>query len=150
MLITYILPSYLPTCYAFFEVGPVIVQHHRLKIVVSTDGILRCPNGEKCKNYSIHRDKIIALEFKSPFATKENPNVTVYDTQPHHVPQLLLEMKGWSCVELWLLCGTAESVTVMRCYADTILTSEILDKADDLQVWKSHLYQQDLIQEFHC
>ena len=41
-------------------------------------------------------------------------------------------MKGWSCTELWLLCGTAESVTVMRCYADTMLTSEILDTADDL------------------
>ena len=56
----------------------------------------------------------------------------MYETQPCHVPQLLLEMKGWSCAELWLLCGTAESVTVMRCYADTNLTSTLLETANDL------------------
>ena len=131
-LITYILPAYLHPCYAFFEVGPVILHHCRLKIVVSADGILQCPNGNTCINYKSHGDKVIALEFKSPYPTKENPNVTVYEPSPRHVPQLLLEMKAWKCDELWLLCGILQSVTLMRCYKDVGLTDELIDTADYL------------------
>ncbi|MCG8621297.1 MAG: hypothetical protein MJE68_04735, partial [Proteobacteria bacterium] len=101
-------------------------------MVVSADGILRCPNGNTCINYKSHGDRIIALEFKSPYATKENPHVTVYEPSPRHVPQLLLEMKAWKCNELWLLCGTLESVTLMHCYEDVSLTNELLDTADAL------------------
>ena len=81
-LVSLIMPAFLPMCYCYFEVGPVIIQYGRIKIVVSTYGIIRCPNGKTCKNYAKHGERVIVLEFKSPFPMKENPNVTVYDTPP--------------------------------------------------------------------
>ena len=94
-LMSLILPSYLPPCFAYFEVGPVVLQHENLKIVVSGDGILRCTNGATCTHFTDHGDRIVALEFKSPYPTSENPNVTVYETPTRYVPQILLEMKAW-------------------------------------------------------
>ena len=131
-LVSLIMPAFLPTYCCYFEVGPVIIQYGRIRIVVSADSIIRCPNGKTCKSYAEHGERVIVLEFKSPFPTKENPNVTVYDTPPHHVPQLLVELKAWSSSELWLLCGTQKSVTVFRCYDENTLIDTMLETADEL------------------
>ena len=76
-----IMPAFLPPCYAYFEVGPKIITHglNGLKIEVSADGILKCTNGLECAHFSEHGDRKIVLEFKSPYATKESPNVMLYD-----------------------------------------------------------------------
>ena len=131
-LVSLIMPAFLPMCYCYFEVGPVIIQYGRIKIVISADRTIRCPNGKTCKNYAKHGERVIVLEFKSPFPMKENPNVTVYDTPPHHVPQLLVELKAWSSSELWLLCETQKSVTVFRCYDENTLIDTMLETADEL------------------
>ena len=114
------MPAFLPPCYAYFEVGPKLISHglSGLQIEVSADGILKCTNGLECLQFSEHGDRKIVLEFKSPYATKANPNVTLYDVPQCYVPQLLCERDVWSCTEGWLLVGTPESVIGFRFYYD--------------------------------
>ena len=133
-LVSKIMPAFLPPCYAYFEVGPQIITHglNGLKIEVSADGILKCTNGLECVRFSEHGDRKIVLEFKSPYATKENPNVTLYDVPQRYVPQLLCECDAWSCTEGWLLVGTPKSVTSFRIYDDKTTLEALLSTAEDL------------------
>ena len=131
-LVGLIMPAYLPSCYAYFEVRPVVLQYRKLRIVVSADGLLHCTNGKSCENYEIHGERKIALEFKSPYSTSENPHVTVYETPPRNVPKISLEMKVLECSELWLLFGTKKSITVMRCIKEEDMTLHLLDTAESL------------------
>ena len=127
-----ILPSFLPPCYAFFEVGAKILKGSSLfdQVAVSTDGILKCTQGDTC--LTCNEKKSIVVEFKSPFATKENPHVTTYDIPLRYVPQILCEMEAWESSELWLLCGTKQSVTLFQCYHDKRLLDNLLSTKNDL------------------
>ena len=133
-LVSKIMPAFLPPCYAYFEVGPKIISHglSSLQIEVSADGILKCTNGLECSRFSEHGDRKIVLEFKSLYATKANPNVTLYDVPQRYVPQLLCECDVWSCTEGWLLVGTPESVTGFRFYYDKTTLEALLNTAEDL------------------
>ena len=133
-LVSKIMPAFLPPCYAYFEVGPKIITHglNGLKIEVSTDGILKCTNGLECARYSEHGDRKIVLEFKSLYATKDNPNVMLYDVPQRYVPQLLYECDVWSCTEGWLLVATPKSVTGFRFYDDKTTLEAFLSTAEDL------------------
>ena len=128
------MPAFLPPCYAYFDIGPKIITHgvNALKIEVSTDGILKCTNGLECERFAEHGDRKIVLEFKSPYATKDNLNVTLYDVPQRYVPQLLCECKVWSCTEGWLLVGTPESITSFRFYDDKTTLEALLCTAEDL------------------
>ena len=133
-LVTTIMPAFLPRCYAYFEVGPRIIQfgENALKVEVSADGILRCPNGTQCPNYSDHADRKIVIEMKSPYPTKENPHSSVHEVPHRYVSQILCECKAWECDEAWLLVGTKTSTTAFRCFNDNVLLCQLLTIADDL------------------
>ena len=132
MLTGLILPSFLPPCYAFFEVGAKILKGSSLfdQVAISADGILKCTQGDTC--LTCNEKKSIVVEFKSPFATKENPHVTTYDIPLWYVPQILCEMEAWESSELWLLCGTKQSVTLFQCYHDKRLLDNLLSTKNDL------------------
>ena len=127
-----IIPAFLPPCYAFFEVGAKFISGSscRDKVEVSGDGILKCTEGDNCLNN--HEKENILIEIKSPFPTKENPHVTTYDIPVRYIPQLLCEMEVWESSELWLLCGTTESVTLFQCYHDKPLLEKLFSMKDDL------------------
>ena len=66
------------------------------------------------------------------FPTKKNPHVTTYDIPGRYIPQLLCKMEVWESSELWLLCGTTESVTLFQCFHDKPLLQKLFSMKDDL------------------
>ena len=77
-LISTIMPAFLNPCFVFMEVGPKFITGvNGIKVEVSTDGIIMCPNGKQCLAYKEHGDKKIVIEMKSPYPTKENPCVSL-------------------------------------------------------------------------
>ena len=62
MLTGLIIPAFLPPCYAFFKVGAKFISGSscRDKVEVSTDGILKCTEGDNCLNN--HEKKNIIIE----------------------------------------------------------------------------------------
>ena len=73
---------------------------------VSADGIIMCANGyAQCSNYHKHGDRKIIAEIKSPYPSEENPELVYYEVPPHHVPQILSEIKAYDATEAWLLCA---------------------------------------------
>ena len=46
MLISTVVPAYLPACYAFYELGPAFVHSEEQQNIleVSADGLLQCSN----------------------------------------------------------------------------------------------------------
>ena len=73
---------------------------------VSADGIIMCANGyAQCSNYHKHRDHKIIVEIKSPYPSEDNPELVYYEVLPHHVPQILSEIKAYDAMEAWLLCA---------------------------------------------
>ena len=127
-----VIPAFLPPCYAFFEVGAKFISGTscRDKVEVSTDGILKCTDSDNCLNN--HEKKNILIEIKSPFPMKENPHVTTYDIPLRYIPKLLCKMEVWESSELWLLCGTTESVTLFLCVHDKPLLQKLFSMKDDL------------------
>ena len=116
----------------FFEVGAKFISGTscRDKIEVSPDGILKCTECDNCLDN--HEKKNILIEIKSPFLMKENPHVTTYDIPVRYIPQLLCEMEVWESSELWLLCGTMESVMLFQCFHDKPLLQKLFSMKDDL------------------
>ena len=91
----------------------VIVLHRKL-LEVSADGILQCSSGgETCANYSIHGDQRIVIEIKSPTPQDNVAETLFYEVPNRYFPQLQSELKAYNCTELWLLCSTAISTTVI-------------------------------------
>ena len=133
-LVAKIMIAFLPPCYSFFEVGPKFIEfgNSGFKVEVSADGVVKCPNGNTCKHYEEHKDKKIVIEMKSPFATTENPHVTVYDVPARYVPQILCECEAWDCEEAWLLVGTPKTTTAFRIYHDTPTLHSLLAVAETL------------------
>ena len=133
-IVSSIMPAFLPNCYAYFEVGPVILDRREgtVKVEVSADGVIRCPNGTDCANYPQHHDRKIVVEMKSPYPTKENPHITVHEVPLRYVTQILCECEAWDCEEAWLLVGTPSTTTAFRCYRDSPTLEKILATADVL------------------
>ena len=133
-LVGYIMPAFLHNCYAFFEVGAKILKSTKndWRLIVSADGLLKCPDGEQCLNFKEHGDRVIVVEIKSPYSSVENPHITTYDIPTRYVPQILLEIEAWKATEAWLLVGTPQSVTTFRCFPSTDLLSSFMGVADDL------------------
>ena len=72
---------------------------------VSADGITMCAHGyAQRSNYHKHRDGKIIVEIKSPYPSEEKPELVYYEVPPHHVPQILYEIKAYDTMEAWLLC----------------------------------------------
>ena len=123
-LISTVVPAYLPACFAFYEVGPAFIhsQGRKYLMEISADGILQCSDGtDTCPNFHLHSDRKIMVEVKSP-VPKENIAETIfYDVPTRYMLQLQVEMKAYSCNELWFVCSMAvsETVTVVR-YDDNL------------------------------
>ena len=47
---------------------------------------------------SIEMAKII-VEIKSPYPSEQNPELVYYEVPPHHVPQILYEIKAYDATE---------------------------------------------------
>ena len=114
-LISTIVPAYLPACYAFYEVGPTFVNSHDRDnlLEVSVDGILQCSFGNECPNYNIHGEQKILVEIKSPVPQENVAETIFYQVPSRYVPQVQAQLKACMCKELWLLCSTATSATVI-------------------------------------
>ena len=137
-LISTVVPAYLPACFTYYEVGPLFVgtETHPKLLEVSADGILQCSYGnENCPNYSVHKDRKIVVEIKSPFPQENIAETLFYEIPNRYVPQIQTEMRAYNCTELWLICSTAISATVISAQFDqkiwtTLwnLTCELYDK----------------------
>ena len=120
-LISTVVPAYLPACYSFYEVGPAFVHStNREKLLeVSADGVLRCSHGgQDCPNYHIHGERTILVEMKSPVPLENIAETLFYEVPSRYVPQIQAELRAYKCTELWLLCSTALSATVLIVYYD--------------------------------
>ena len=127
MLISIIVPAYLPACYSFYEVGPTLIHTAEGKklLEVSADGVLQCSLGRDCPNYSIHRDRCILIEIKSSVPQENIAETIFYDVLNRYVPQVQSQLKAYGCEELWLICSTAISATVICVYFDNNLWNEM-------------------------
>ena len=123
MLISIIVPAYLPACYSFYEVGPTLIHTAEGKklLEVSADGVLQCSLGRDCPNYSIHHDRCILIEIKSSVPQENIAETIFYDVLNCYVPQVQSQLKAYGCEELWLICSTAISATVICVYFDNNL-----------------------------
>ena len=129
-LITTVVPAYLPACFAFYEVGPAFIgcENQPKLLEVSADGILQCSSGgETCPNYSIHGDRRIVIEIKSPTPQDNVAETLFYKVRNRYFPQLQSELKSYNCTELWLLCSTAISATVIIVLFDEHIWNRIWD-----------------------
>ena len=137
-LISTVVPAYLPACFAYYEVGPSFVgteTHPKLR-EVSGNGILQCSYGnEHCPNYSVHKDRKIVVEIKSPFPQENIAETLFYEIPNRYIPQIQAETRAYNCTELWLICSTTISATVISAQFDqkiwtTLwnLTCELYDK----------------------
>ena len=92
-LVAYIMPSFLPPCFRYFEVGPMFIHipGHRNFIEVSPDGVLKCGNGPNCEYKDLPNHKPIGDEEKSPCPDPNNPEDIYYDICPRNVPQVEAE-----------------------------------------------------------
>ena len=117
-LISTIVPAYLPACYAFYEVGPTFVNSHDRDnlLEVSADGILQCSFEKECPNYNIHGEQKILVEIKSPVPQENVAETIFYQVPSRYMPQVHAQLKAYMCKELWLLCSTATSATVILVY----------------------------------
>ena len=120
-LVSTVVPAYLLACYSFYEVGPAFVHlesRHNL-LEVSADGVLRCSHGGKdCPNYHIHGDRTILVEIKSPVPQENVTETLFYEIPSRYMPQTQAELRAYKCSELWLVCSTAMSATVIVVYYD--------------------------------
>ena len=133
-LVSTIVPAYLPACYAFYEVGPCFISGESRKniIEVSANGILQCSFGDGCPNMHIHGTRWIAVEIKSPFPQPNVPENIYYDIPTRYVPQIQAELKAYNCSELWLVCSTAVSASVIVVNYDNILLESIFAIVEEL------------------
>ena len=72
------------------------------------------------------------VEFKSPFPQEHLPEEPYYKVPARHIPQLLCDMFYFSSDEIWLICVTRKSVTVIIIYFDEDLFNKLLHITDDL------------------
>ena len=134
-LVRQIMPSLLPPCYAFFEIGCLLCDtlSRPNNIAISCNGLLQCIHGEsQCKHYQVRRHKCIMVEIKSPFPQQHLPEEPYYEVPAKHVPQLLCEMFYFSADELWPICVTCRSVSLIIVYFEQCLFDKLLQIADDL------------------
>ena len=134
-LISTVVPAYLPACYAFYKVGPAFVgcNENPKLLEVSADGILQCSLGqESCPNYHIHSDRKIVVEIKSPTPQENVAETIFYDIPNRYVPQVQSEMKAYGCLELWLICSTAISASIIVVQFDSDLWKHLWDLTVEL------------------
>ena len=121
-LIGLLMPALLPSCHAFFEVGPKFIHgvHKKDFIEVSGDGIIQCTKGDACEKKKLNprRHKRIAVEAKSIFPSEDMPKFPNYKLPVRHVPQCLSEIVAYEADELWLIAFTPYSVTLIIVYFD--------------------------------
>ena len=133
-LVSTIVPAYLPACFAFYEVGPCFISGESRKNIleVSADGILQCAFGENCPNADIHGPRRIVVEIKSPVPQQNVPETIYYEVPTRYVPQIQAELKAYDCSELWLVCSTAVSASVIVVNYDNILWESIFKIVEEL------------------
>ena len=133
-LISTVVPAYLPACYAFYEVGPTFVDSDDRPnlLEVSSDGILQCSFGHECPNYQIHGDRKILVEIKSPVPQENVAETIFYGVPSRYMPQVQSQLKAYICKELWLVCSTSISASVIVVHFDQTLWESIWSVLLDL------------------
>ena len=72
------------------------------------------------------------IEFKAPYPNDDLPLEPYYKIPSRHVPQVLCQLAYLDAEELWLICCTTKTVTVIVVYYSEPLWSEIVSVADEL------------------
>ena len=111
-----IMPALLPPCYSFLEVGSLVhsIDNQDHFLVVSPDGMLQCIHGDKTFEFcNITHHGRIMVECKAPFPREDLHEEPYYEVPVCHVPQLLCEMPIVNALQLWLICCTHTSVTLI-------------------------------------
>ena len=99
---------------------------------VISDGIITCAHGyAQCSNYHKHGDRKIIVEIKSSYPSEENPELVYYEVLPHHVPQILSEIKAYDAMEVWLLCAIQRSATLISISFDHDLWNNIFGLVEE-------------------
>ena len=129
------LPSLLPNCFSFLEVGPKFLRVYGEEnfLEVSPDGILRCMRDEGCcyKNLPEH-STLIPVEAKCVYPDPTKPLEPMYQLIQRHVPQTLSKMAIYSVVQLWLIVFTRISTVLIKVCFDEALWLRMLWIASEL------------------
>ena len=56
------------------------------------------------------------IEFKAPYPNDDLPLEPYYKIPARHVPQLLCQLACFDAEELWLICCTTKTVTIIVVY----------------------------------
>ena len=86
---------------------------------------MQCSLGKECPNYNIHHDCHILVEFKLPVPQKNIAETIFYEVPTRYMPQLQSQMKAYVCDEVWLVCSTVISATVIIVHFDENLWSDL-------------------------
>ena len=133
-LVGTLLPALKPSCYNFYEVGPKFIQGKTCKhiIEVSPDGMIQCPQGSNCSKREIgDTHKRLMVEVKCLYPSDEMPKFPYYTIPVRHVPQVLAEMVGYGCEELWLVSYTLLSTTLILVQFDADLWEELMNLCEE-------------------
>ena len=87
---------------------------------------------QQCKYNLACNHKCIAVEVKCPYPNNAILEEPYYMVPKRHVPQLLAEMAALKVDELWLICYTRKSVSLIIVCHNEMLWNKILNIADDL------------------
>ena len=134
-LVGSLISALLPPCHSYFEVWTIVMDSPSWKnfIAVSPDGYVQCTHGnQQCKYNLACNHKHIAVEVKCPYPNNAIPEEPYYMVPKRHVPQLLAEMAALKVDELWLICYTRKSVSLIIVCHNEMLWNKILNIADDL------------------
>ena len=133
-LVGTLLPALKPSCYNFYEVGPKFIHGKTCKhiIEVSPDGMIQCPQGSNCSKREIgDMHKRLMVEVKCLYPSDEMPKFPYYTIPVRHVPQVLAEMVGYGCEELWLVSYTLLSTTLILVQFDADLWEELMNLCEE-------------------
>ena len=131
-----LLPSFLPNCFSFLEVGPsfISVFGEENFLEVSPDGLLRCIGGEQCTNGNMPEHlSPVPVEAKCIYPDPSKPVEPIYQVIQRYVPQTLAEMAIYKVFVLWLISFTENSTVFMKVSFKDVLWLQMLKIAHDLQ-----------------
>ena len=129
-----VIPSLLPTCSRYLEVGPKFIHGSSQEklLEVSSDGLIECIN-ENCSNTDHpNAKKRIVIENKCLYPNENVPHQLYNEMPSCHVPQCLSKMVAYNAEELWLVCYTLYAVSIISVQFDAHLWNKIMVIDEDV------------------
>ena len=94
--------------------------------------MIQCPQGSNCSKREIgDTHKRLMVKVKCLYSSDEMPKFPYYTIPVRHFPQVLAEMVGYGCEELWLVSYTLLSTTLILVQFDADLWEELMNLCEE-------------------